>query len=231
MRVGIIAEGRFDVAVLQNILKGALGLDREFTLPLRPELYTDETDLHDDRRFSNWALVKRECEDGAKIDDFVESPIDDGPRFVVVQIDAAEAALYGVARPDDRGGEDIDLLIARIRGALAGWLGERQRHICSAVAVEETDAWVLALHVDEETDRLPNVKERLQRRLQQILQNDRDRRILRERDSHRRGLELSRDLRRRKELERCCARSRSLRAFVDALAERVPPGEDDPAAG
>lgn len=220
MRVGIIAEGRFDVAVVQNILKGALGLDREFTQPLRPELYADETDLHaDPDRFSNWALVRRECEDGAKIDDFMTSPIDDGPRFVVVQIDAAEAPLYGVDRPEDRAGEDITALIAAIRSALAGWLGERDRHVCPAIAVEETDAWVLALHVEGKTDRLPNVKERLQRRLQEVLQG-RERQILRDKDSHRRGLELSRDLRRRKELERCHVRSESLKAFVAALAER-----------
>lgn len=221
MRVGIIAEGRFDVAVVQNILKGALGLDREFTQPLRPELYADETDLHaDPDRFSNWALVKRECEDGAKIDDFMGSPIDDGPRFVVVHIDAAEAPLYGVNRPQDRAGEDIPALIARIRRTLAGWLGERDGLVCPAIAVEEIDAWVLALHVSETTDRLPNVKERLQRRLQEVLQGTRERQILRDKDSHRRGLELSRDLRRRKALERCCARSESLSAFVVALDTR-----------
>ena len=222
MRVGIIAEGRFDVAVVQNILKGALGLDREFTQPLRPELYADETDLHaDPDRFSNWALVKRECEDGAKIDDFTGSPIDDGPRFVVVHIDAAESPLYGVDRPQDRAGEDITALIARIRGTVTGWLGERDGHVCPAIAVEETDACVLALHVkDGTTDRLPNVKERLQRRLQEVLQGTRERQILRDQDSHRRGLELSRDLRRRKALERCCARSESLRAFVAALDTR-----------
>jgi len=60
---------------------------------------------------------------------FVDSPIDDGPRFVVVQIDAAEAPLYGVERPGDRAGEDVDALAAAIRAVVEGWLGERRRHV------------------------------------------------------------------------------------------------------
>ena len=44
MRVGIIAEGWSDVALLQNVLKGVFGLSASDTSPLRPELHTDETD-------------------------------------------------------------------------------------------------------------------------------------------------------------------------------------------
>ena len=46
MRVGIIAEGRADLAVILNILKGRLGVDRSQVQPLRPEYDQDETDLH-----------------------------------------------------------------------------------------------------------------------------------------------------------------------------------------
>lgn len=46
MIVGIVAEGPADIAVLRNILKGALGIDRDMTVAIRPELAQDATDLN-----------------------------------------------------------------------------------------------------------------------------------------------------------------------------------------
>jgi len=44
MRIGIIAEGTTDQAVLENILKG-LGYDESDIIPIRPDLSMDETDF------------------------------------------------------------------------------------------------------------------------------------------------------------------------------------------
>jgi hypothetical protein len=44
MRIGVIAEGRGDLAVLTNIFKGQLGLDSEDIQYLRPEYSLDETE-------------------------------------------------------------------------------------------------------------------------------------------------------------------------------------------
>src|SRR5207302_1157830 len=109
------------------------------------------------------ALVKQECIDGGAIADFLDSPIDEG-RLLVIHVDAAEAALPGfdIPRPARDAADFAVALRGRIAAAIDGWLGARSgAHVRHAVAVEETDAWVLALHVDGDTGLLPNVKERL----------------------------------------------------------------------
>ena len=96
MRVGLVAEGYADHAVLANILYGVLGVEREQLLALRPEAFLDETDLHARKpeHFSNWEIVRETCMSRAAIDAFLDSPIvfegEDPRRIVVVQIDTAE---------------------------------------------------------------------------------------------------------------------------------------------
>lgn len=225
MRVGIIAEGRSDFAVLCNILKGALGLDREFVTPLRPELHRDETDLHAEATFSNWELVRKECVEGAKIDAFLASPIEEGPRWVVIHIDAAEASQYGVVRPSDRREEDTSALCQAIADRMRAWLGSRASEpIDLAIAVEETEAWILPLYRDEATDKLSNVKERLRRELQRALSDKEKKRILAliDVDGLRFGAEVSAPLRKRRQLERCAGLNVSLARLVAALRARAP---------
>ena len=166
MKVGIVAEGPSDVAVLRNILKGKLDLDKKDVLPIRPELAEDETDLAEhgrggayeeqsEREHSNWLLVLRECEARENIAAFLDTPLDE-ERLVVVQIDTAEAHLtgYDVARPADRKAKTYcdelrQRVVDKINGLLGPELAERVRH---AVAVEETDAWVLTIHDREQQD-------------------------------------------------------------------------------
>ncbi|MBK6533125.1 MAG: hypothetical protein IPF99_27115 [Deltaproteobacteria bacterium] len=140
MRVGIIAEGRADLAVLLNILKGRLGVDRSDVQALRPEYYEDETDLHEHReaQHSNWELVRRECLEREKIRDFLDSPVDEH-RFVVIQIDTAEAEMpgYDVARPPRSDADYVATLRERVVATMNGWLaGEFVEHIRHAVAVD-----------------------------------------------------------------------------------------------
>jgi hypothetical protein len=158
MKVGIVAEGPADVAVLMNILHGALGVERKDVLPIRPELTLDETDLAERRRggyrppqpeeFSNWALVLEECRERTRLADFLDSPIDED-RLLVIHIDTAESEQkgYEVERPDRRGPEYVERMRARVAARLEELLGEelsaRSRF---AVAVEETEAWLLTLH-------------------------------------------------------------------------------------
>lgn len=166
MKVGIIAEGPSDVAVLRNILKGKLNLDRKDVLPIRPELAEDETDLaapgrggayqeQSEQERSNWLFVLRECEARESIESFLDSPLEE-ERLVVVQIDTAEAHLtgYDVARPADRKARTYcdelrQRVVDKINALLGPELAERVRH---AVAVEETDAWVLTIHDRERQD-------------------------------------------------------------------------------
>ena len=90
MRVAIFAEGRSDQAVIQNILKGSLGIDRDDILLIFPENFYDETDLHstDINKFSNWTIVKNECETRERISTFFDIELSDA--FAIIQIDTAE---------------------------------------------------------------------------------------------------------------------------------------------
>ena len=103
MFIGIIAEGKSDLAVITNILKGKLGADGSEVQYLQPELDYDETDLHkmSVEQFSNWALVRETCIQKRKLSDFFSI---DEERFIIIQIDTAEAGEihYDVERPAKR---------------------------------------------------------------------------------------------------------------------------------
>ncbi len=72
MYIGIIAEGKGDLAVITNILKGKLSVDKSDVEYLQPELDFDETDLYQMReeQFSNWAIVRETCMRRRKLSDF-----------------------------------------------------------------------------------------------------------------------------------------------------------------
>lgn len=237
MRIGVIAEGPADVAVITNVLCGALGVSRHEVQPLRPELHLDETDLHarPPGSFSNWGLVREECRTGAKIAEFMNSPIDDGPRMVVVQIDTAEADLYEVQRPaKDKAALSryTDELHAAVTAKMREWLDVRWHPVCRfAVAIEEIDAWVLTcwepgrdsaegMRPKERLERLWRAVEPLRER-QQLAAMDR-------RSKYELFDALSRELRKGKLLRARVRDNLSLLRFVESLDawrdEHVPPG-------
>ncbi len=138
MRIGIIAEGRGDLAVITNLLRGWLGLDREHVQFLRPEYALDETDLHEmpKEQRSNWLLVKDECIGYTRIREFLDTPLDE-ERLVVIHIDTAEAELVGfdVVRPVETGQEYAIELRKRVAAKLDAWIGERStEHLRYAIA-------------------------------------------------------------------------------------------------
>ena len=53
MRLGIIAEGKADIAVIKAVLKALKGIDGSDVVQLRPSEQFDETDLNE-MNFSNW---------------------------------------------------------------------------------------------------------------------------------------------------------------------------------
>src|SRR4051812_47399717 len=132
MKVGIVVEGPADVAVLRNILKGWLGLERKDVLAIRPELFQDETDLaapgfrpQAATEFSNWLLVIEECRQRTRIEDFVNSP-NEGESCVVVHLNTAEVHLpgYDIARPERKENGYGEALRDRVVAKLEALLGE-----------------------------------------------------------------------------------------------------------
>lgn len=220
MRVGIVAEGRGDLAVIARILKGAIGVEEDDVEFLRPEFDRDETDAHAMRvaQFGNWSLVIAECRERARIREFFEAPIDEA-KLLVVQIDAAECGLpgYDVKRPPT---PDTEALCESIAGMLRGCLeGEFAGRTCFAIAVEETEAWVLPLYVeDADTSQAVNPKGRLEKEINRPnLFSDRDRRKLFAKTEYERMRDVAKALSRRKDLDACANHNVSLRRFVDCL--------------
>jgi len=229
MRIGIIAEGRGDLAVLSNILRGWLGIDSEYIRFLRPENRLDETDLHEmsQRQFSNWQLVKQECLDGTLLEDFLNSPIDE-ERRVVIHIDTAEAELpgYDVRRPPDSAPHSATELHKRVAAKLDEWLAGRGKgRIRHAIAVEETEAWTLTLYVEKETSTYRDPKKALERTREstnRLPEKQRKRlRQLKSSDTYTYHDELSREFRKRRTLKDCATHNHSLRLFLEVLSQDV----------
>jgi hypothetical protein len=230
MRVALVAEGRGDLAVLVNLLKGKLGLDFEDIQFLRPEYDQDETDLHDqdEAQRGGWVRVKRECEERGRIREFVGQAIDD-EILVVIQIDTAEAHEkgYDVERPRRDDPAYAETLRQRVIEKINAWLeGEHVDRVRHAVAVEETEAWVLAI-LDpkrKDTAAVGDPKEQLQRLLHKTM-SDKERKRHFQRKAYQQADALTRPFRKPRDLEKHAERNVSLQLFLASLGAPRPPTE------
>lgn len=162
MRIGVISEGHSDRAVILNIITGITRLDSSDLIPIRPEVDYDETDkaFRNPNLFSTWSLVKKECQEREKIEQFLAL---EGHEYVVIHIDTAEAGNYGIARPT----KDKDycvtlrnLVIAKINE----WLEDNHlESVLYAIAIEEIDAWILTIHEQKDSTKSVSPKEKLKR--------------------------------------------------------------------
>lgn len=247
MYVGIVAEGASDIAVIRNILKGKLGLEGSESIALRPELSKDETDLAEEKlsahyrelnpeQYSNNSLVFEECRRRTKIEDFLNTPLDD-ERLVVVHIDTAEAHRdkgYGFEPPARESTNYFDQMreavIREMESLLGTALAERVRF---AVAIEETEAWLLTIHDTQDrkdTGHRLDPKKRLEHLLHpeppkagksgESFEKSRKKSKARQQKSEEvlSPSQLSRTFCEPQRLEACADRNRSLRLFVDSLA-------------
>lgn len=167
MKIGVICEGHTDRAVIRNILKGLKDVDSSQLVALRPDYSVDETDLSqmNPSNFSNWSLVKSECENQEKIAKFLSI---EGHDFVIVHIDADRSDEYGVPKPvkDDN---YSDKMRYGIVSEINKWLGNNyQEHILYAVAIEETEAWILTLFEKKNSTDRTDPKLTLKRKLSRI---------------------------------------------------------------
>lgn len=173
MEFGIIAEGKGDCAVLQNILLGIFeNLDEEDIRFLRPEFSLDNTDKSAYKnmsadQFSSWTLVKQDCENQTKFEAFLNSPIA-GERYIIVQIDTAECEEkgYDVQRSDKKDGNYGKILRNEVILKINEWLNEKyENQIFYAITIEETEAWIHTLYENKDTSKPLNAKETFQKYL------------------------------------------------------------------
>jgi len=155
MRIGIIAEGFSDVAVIRSVVRKLIPAIDSFTL-LRPRERFDETDLQE-LNFSNWQLVLESCQDEHLMSGFFEEL--DGEALLVVHIDTAERGEKGfdIQAPmrsrKTNYSRYSETLRENVRNKLTTLIPERfQEKIAYAIAIEETDAWLIPLFESTRND-------------------------------------------------------------------------------
>lgn len=162
MRIGIIAEGFADVNVIKAVVKKLLGCDGSEMRVLRPEEAFDETDLQA-KNFSNWQLVFECCKD----EDFLSAFFDslEGEAMLIVHVDTAERGFpgYDVNEPVRSKGVDYatysEALRKNVMDKVCSLIAEPYRdRIAYAIAVEETDAWLIPLYESKVGDSASHVK-------------------------------------------------------------------------
>lgn len=163
MRIGVISEGHADRAVIVNLLAGVAGLDSSDVEAIRPIYALDETDkaLVDVRTHSSWSVVKKECEERQLIDGFLAFEDQD---FVAIHIDTAEADEYDISRPHKKSDNYCEELRRLVIEQINIWLkDDLSDNILYAIAIEETDAWILTIYDKSDSTTTAAPKEKLSR--------------------------------------------------------------------
>lgn len=165
MKIGVICEGHTDRAVIATILNGIANIQHADIVPIRPEDDYDETDLPhlNPNSFGGWTNVHGECISREKIREFLSL---EGNDWIVIQIDTAEAHLYEVIKPNEKNKNYCKQLRELVIAKINVWLeNEFTNNILYAIAVQEIDAWILTLYIDQVTHLFLNAKHRLKRAL------------------------------------------------------------------
>lgn len=227
--IGIIAEGPSDHAVITNILEGTLGININTQIQyLVPQLSKDKTDRRKSEQnilsFSGWTVVRKQCIDKEVIDDFFEvNPLAEN-LALVIQLDTAERfdENYEVTEPpknnDENYSEDLrENIIAKIEE----WLEIPYENIFYAIAIEETDAWVLALHEKKNIDTsiYEDPKKEYNKFLNHKQRSKKERNILKIKDAFKRNVILSSKLATNKGLRIARKKNKSLDLFCISLEE------------
>ncbi|MFT5913613.1 MAG: hypothetical protein ACJAWV_002676 [Flammeovirgaceae bacterium] len=209
MKIAIIAEGRDDQAVITNILKGVLAIESANIICLRPELASDETDLSGkNTTLGGMSRVINECKEKERLDMFLAFA---DQEKIVIHLDTAEAHEFGVVKPTKPSGipelkeyslQLRNLVIEKVRE----WTdGEFEGDLLHAIAVEETEAWLLPLFKEyKESAKSANPKEKMKREAGQPFSFE-----------YNSFLKLSKDLSKPKTLEKACKGNQSLKLFVE----------------
>lgn len=144
MKIGIIAEGTTDQAVITNILKG-LGIDTSNVIPIRPDLSFDEIDknFENTKTIGTWQGVKNSC---LSKEDFELFFFDADNQHIIIQLDTAEAnhADFDVIKPDKTNPNYATILRSNVIDKIHEWLdNEYIDNLLHAITIEEIEAWIL----------------------------------------------------------------------------------------
>lgn len=224
MRIGIIAEGFADANVIKAIVKKLLGYDGADMRVLRPEEAFDETDLRA-LNFSNWQLVLESCKDADFLGAFFDSL--EGDAMLIVHVDTAERGQEGYDVDELQRTKGVDFsayaeqlrqnVVEKVKALIAEPYREK---IVYAIAVEETDAWLIPLFENKTADTASHV--RAKETLSKLISMDK-KRVKAYVDTERKSLnyvKLGSYL--AKELKNCRKRNKSLDLFCIELESKRP---------
>jgi hypothetical protein len=123
-------------------------------------------------------------------------------------------------RPTETGPEYAIELRKRVAAKLDEWIaGRGAERLRYAIAVEETDAWLLTIYETKETSKHRDPKRKLLQELHRPNRmSDRKRKRLFQLKTYKRYDQLSQEFRKRSTLQKCAARNQSLRLFIESLA-------------
>lgn len=224
MRIGIIAEGFADANVIKAIVKKLLGYDGADMRVLRPEEAFDETDLQA-MNFSNWQLVLESCKDGEFLGAFFDSL--EGDAILIVHVDTAERgqAGYDVNEPQRTKGVDYATYSEQLRQnviqKINALIAEPYREkVVYAIAIEETDAWLIPLFENKTGDTASHV--RAKETLANLISADKNLKKVFVDTEHKSldYVKLGKEL--TKELRRCRGRNKSLDLFCVDIESKKP---------
>ena len=219
MRIGIIAEGFADANVIKALVQKLTGCKDMDIYLLRPEEIYYETDLNA-MNFSNWNLVFESCRDEVLLDAFFEEI--EGDAILVVHIDTAERGSkgYDVDIPQRSRGVDYSeysvLLRGNVKSKIESLIAEPYRdRIAYAIAIEETEAWLIPLFDKGIGDTSSHV--RVKEHLSSLIGVDK-KNVKKYIDTRHKSLDyvkLGKEL--AKNLNRCRYRNKSLDLFCDDI--------------
>jgi hypothetical protein len=226
MRIGIIAEGKADCAVITNILTAKLKINRDDITYIRPNLFNDETDLSPKKKFigmnpddfSSWSLVKKECEERINFSKFFDYI--DEERYMIVHLDTDTVGEFGITKPVKIGNVNyVELLRNLVIEKINEWLeNDYVDKIKYAIAIEEIEAWILCIYLNtRNTSQFENVKKKLIAHLNKHLsKKEKSSFIL---DEFKKYLIWSGDMNKENRLNQFLKNNKSLELFCNSLRE------------
>lgn len=169
MEIRIIAEGPADKDVIKAIIRKLIGAESENIISILPSDTIDETDRFSGN-FSNWQLVLDNIADASFWENAMTTIEED--YIFAIHIDTAERGEqgYDVHMPPRTGGMEWEQYAIDLRKNVRQKMESLipliyQDRIAYAIAIEETEAWILPMfeNVKRDTSNHTQPKERLDR--------------------------------------------------------------------
>ena len=214
IKIGIIAEGRPDQAVIENIIHYYFKEKDYEVILLRPDLDFDATDkqLQSAAAAGGLARVKKDCEEGIMLERFFATDFEDKNQLII-QLDTAEIKEYDVVRPNKTETDYSSILRDNvIQKITIDWLKkEYPDQLIFAISIEELEAWLLTLYENKNSTSSINPKSKLKKVL--------SKKNLNSKEEYNNYAFLSKDFRKKKKIERALNFNESLALFCADLEE------------